>query len=138
PFSVFKMTGVARFRLLKKIAAGETLTATETKEYERVRERVRALCQAAADKGVRIMIDAEESWIQAPIDALATEMMAKFNTDRVVVYNTLQMYRTDRLDYLRKTLNAAKAGGYKVGFKLVRGAYMEKERERAKEKGYPS
>lgn len=136
PFSVFKVTGLARFGLLEKLGARETLTADEQAEWERVRERVLRICQRAHELGVRIFIDGEETWIQDVIDGLGEEMMARFNRERALVYNTYQMYRTASLGNLRAALERATSKGYFLGAKLVRGAYMEKERQRAKERGY--
>jgi len=138
PFAVFKVTGVARFKLLEKVSAEQVLTEEESAEWHRVKERVRAICQHGYDKDISVLIDAEESWIQQAIDKLTREMIQHFNKKKVVVYNTLQMYRTDRLNYLRSAQQLATEGHYYLGVKLVRGAYMEKERARAKEKGYPS
>jgi proline dehydrogenase len=138
PFCVFKVTGLARFELLRKVTEKETLSEDEKKEWERVRERVRKICKAAYEARQPIFVDAEESWIQIAIDDLANENMAAFNKEKVIVYNTYQMYRHDRLQYLKDTVEKAKKDGYKVGAKLVRGAYMEKERKRAAEKKYPS
>lgn len=136
PFSVFKVTGLARFGLLEKLGAGEALSADEQAEWGRVRERVLRICQRAHERGVRIFLDGEETWIQDVIDGLGEEMMARFNRERPLVYNTYQMYRTASLGNLRAALERANAKGYFLGAKLVRGAYMEKERERAKERGY--
>ncbi|WNG33455.1 proline dehydrogenase [Archangium violaceum] len=136
PFSVFKVTGLARFGLLEKLGARETLSADEQAEWERVRERVLRICQRAHELGVRIFIDGEETWIQDVIDGLGEEMMARFNRERPLVYNTYQMYRTASLGNLRAALERATSKGYFLGAKLVRGAYMEKERQRAKERGY--
>lgn len=136
PFSVFKVTGLARFGLLEKLGARETLTADEQAEWERVRERVLRICQRAHELGVRIFIDGEETWIQDVIDGLGEEMMARFNRERALVYNTYQMYRTASLGNLRAAQERATSKGYFLGAKLVRGAYMEKERQRAKERGY--
>jgi proline dehydrogenase len=136
PFSVFKTTGLARFGLLEKLGAGEALSADEQAEWGRVRERVLRICQRAHELGVRIFLDAEETWIQDVIDGLGEEMMARFNRERPLVYNTYQMYRKASLGNLRAALERANAKGYFLGAKLVRGAYMEKERERAKERGY--
>jgi proline dehydrogenase len=138
PFSVFKVTGMARFGLLEKVNAKKPLTEAETQEYERVKERINKICQTAFELEVPIFIDAEESWIQDPIDELCTEMMTKYNKEKAVIYNTLQMYRWDRLDFLKKSHQHATDNNYFLGLKLVRGAYMEKERERAAEYGYPS
>lgn len=136
PFSVFKVTGLARFELLEKVNAKDVLSDAEIAEWQRVRERVDRICQLAHDTGTPLFIDAEDSWIQDAIDGLVNEMMEKYNKKDFVVYNTLQMYRHDRLQFLKDSHAHARANGYKLGFKLVRGAYMEKERARAAEKGY--
>lgn len=138
PFCVFKVTGLARFALLEKVSAQETLTNAEEQEYEKVKQRVYSICKEAHQNNQPIFIDAEESWIQPAIDDLADENMALFNKERAIVYNTYQLYRKDRLEFLRKTFDKAKDGGFWVGAKLVRGAYMEKERKRAQERNYPS
>lgn len=138
PFSVFKVTGLASAALLEKIQRGETLANEETKAFERVRERVDAICSRAYVNNIRVLIDAEESWIQDPIDMLAYEMMQKYNTKRAIVFNTYQLYRTASLKNLRKACQEAINGNYFLGGKLVRGAYMEKERERASLMGYES
>lgn len=138
PFCVFKVTGLARFALLEKVSAGGGLSEDEKNEWERVRQRVRKISAAAASAKQPLFIDAEESWIQPAIDALANENMAEFNKSGVIVYNTYQLYRHDRLQYLKSSFERAQAEGYHLGAKLVRGAYMEKERERAMAKGYPS
>lgn len=131
PFCVFKMTGVARFALLEKIDAGQALDAREGDEWARAQARVERLCAHAHARGVRLFIDAEESWIQAAIDAVATTMMARFNKKTAIVYNTIQLYRRGRVAFLRESHRQAAEGGYFLGLKLVRGAYMEKERARA-------
>lgn len=138
PFCVFKVTGLARFALLEKVTAREKLTAEEEQEWQRVYKRVEDICSAAEKSGKPIFIDAEESWIQQAIDDLADAMMAKLNTQKPIVYNTYQLYRKDRLDFLRKSFEKAMQGNYFLGAKLVRGAYMEKERERAAKMNYPS
>lgn len=139
PFSVFKVTGIARFGILEKCNNPSTeLSLEERKEFHEVLQRVERICQAAFDAKVPVFIDAEETWIQDTIDRLATAMMAKYNKDSVIVYNTVQMYRHDRLEHVKQAILEAKQNGYFYGVKLVRGAYMEKERERAKENGYPS
>lgn len=137
-FSVFKVTGLGRFELLAKVSADAVLSPEENTEYDRVKQRVLGLCQAAALKNVRILIDAEESWIQPAIDALCEAMMAQFNREKAIVYTTVQMYRHDRLAYLKTLHVSAKNAGHKIGVKLVRGAYMEKERARAQSLGLPS
>lgn len=136
PFSVFKTTGVARFALLEKVSAGEKLTPDEFAEFERVKKRVDKICGAAFNANVRIFIDAEESWIQPAIDDLADNMMAVYNKQRAIVYNTIQLYRHDRLAFLKTSFTKAQHGNYYYGVKLVRGAYMEKERKRALDMGY--
>lgn len=133
-----KITGFGRFALFEKIQEGKKLNKAEKEEYERVTTRLDKLCEAAAKNGVAIYVDAEESWIQDALDAMVEEVMEKYNLEKAVVFNTLQLYRHDRLAYLKKQLTEAKAKGFILGVKLVRGAYMEKERERAAEKGYPS
>jgi proline dehydrogenase len=138
PFCVFKVTGLARFALLEKISSVEKLDPNEKEEWERVKNRVAKICSTAAEAHQPIFIDAEESWIQQAIDDLANENMKSFNKNEVIVYNTFQLYRKDRLAFLMKSFNEAKNGNYKIGAKLVRGAYMEKERARAIEKKYSS
>jgi proline dehydrogenase len=136
PFSVFKVTGIARFSLLEKVNASAALSEKEQLEWERVEARVDAICAHAAQFDVPIFIDAEDSWIQDAIDALANKMMAKYNVKSAIVYNTVQLYRHDRLAFLKKSHELAIAQNFFLGVKLVRGAYMEKERARAAEKGY--
>ena len=136
PFSVFKVTGVGDGKLLKKVQDQEPLTETEEKAYYRVKERINTICQRAHGYGVRVFIDAEESWFQDTIDQLTYEMMARYNQEKAIVYNTYQLYRHDRLDVLKQDYAAAVAGNYHIGAKLVRGAYMEKEARVAQEKGY--
>lgn len=138
PFSVFKVTGVARFALLEKIDAKADLNFEEKKEFERIKDRVRRICQTAYDSNVRIFIDAEESWIQQSIDDLSMDMMRMFNKGKVIVYNTFQLYRHDRLEAIKQFDNQLSSEGIKLGVKLVRGAYMEKERKRAVDMGYTS
>jgi proline dehydrogenase len=138
PFSVFKPTGFARFALLEKKNAGFEFTPSEKEEYKTFLNRIEKICQAGYDAGVPLFIDAEETWIQDVIDEVAREMMKKFNKERTIIYNTLQMYRTDRLTYLKESIAHAKENGYKPGFKIVRGAYMEKERARAEKMNYKS
>jgi len=136
PFCVFKMTGVASLDLMAKIQAGESLTNTEQQAWERARERVNQICQKAFEHQVRLFIDGEETWIQDTIDALTYEMMRKYNQEAPIVYNTYQMYRTASLGNLKVAFEEAEQANYWLGAKLVRGAYMEKERDRAEEKGY--
>jgi proline dehydrogenase len=136
PFSVFKITGIARFSLLEKVNAKQSLSDTEKLEWERVQARVDAICAHAAQLAVPIFIDAEDSWIQDAIDGLADAMMTKYNTSSAIVYNTIQLYRHDRLAFLKTSHQKAVQHKYFLGVKLVRGAYMEKERARAVEIGY--
>ena len=139
PFSVFKPTGIARTDLLEKMNDLQIeLNEQEKKEMAEAMARVDLICKTAHDLDVPLFIDAEDSWYQDAIDRMATAMMSKYNTEKTVVYNTIQMYRHDRLAFLKKSFKEAEEGNYFIGVKLVRGAYMEKERERAKEKGYPS
>ena len=138
PFAVFKPTGFGRFALYEKLGEGKTLTASEQEEWNRVVARFEKVCQIAFDKDVALLIDGEESWMQDAADDLVAKMMKKFNKQKAVIFNTLQMYRWDRLDYLKKLHAEAKVEGFHIGMKLVRGAYMEKENKRAEEKGYPT
>ncbi len=138
PITVFKVTGIGRFALLEKLDAKQVLTSSEAEEYDRVKARCEKICKTAYDKQVPIMIDAEETWIQDTIDALALEMMTKYNKEKLIVYNTYQMYRHDKLADLKADYLIAKETGFILGVKMVRGAYMEKERKRAEEMGYPS
>ncbi len=151
PFISIKLTGFARFKLLEKsdeaAATQDTvegkidvsiLNIDERHEFSRVRERLVKICQVAADTDIGVLIDAEETWIQDPVDALAMEMMLLYNKEKAVVYNTIQLYRHDRLNFLKQSFAFAEAHGIILGVKLVRGAYMEKERTRATALGYPS
>lgn len=138
PFAVFKVTGLGRFDLLGKISSKEQLTDAEQMEFQAIKERVDKICTKSYELGVRTLIDAEHSWIQEFIDELALEYMSKFNREKVLIYNTYQLYRHDKLASLKADFEKAEAEGFHIGAKLVRGAYMEMERERASEKGYPS
>ena len=138
PFCVFKPTGLVSTPLLQKIQEKKSLTEKEKSAFERARGRIEAICRAGYEADIPILIDAEESWIQDPIDAIVYAMMEQFNKKRAIVYNTYQMYRADMLDNLRKAFHYAAMNNYYLGAKLVRGAYMEKERDRAEERGYPS
>jgi proline dehydrogenase len=138
PFVSAKVTGFGRFELLEKINAKQTLTPDEQEEFRRVKNRLDTLCKSAAEKNISILIDAEETWIQDPVDALVNGMMLQYNKQKAVVYNTVQLYRHDRLEYLRKCIQLSKENNFVYGIKLVRGAYMEKERKRALEMNYPS
>ena len=136
PFCVFKVTGLARFELLEKVNAKTALTDQESMEWQRVRNRVDQVCSHAAKHQVPTFIDAEDSWIQDAIDLLADEMMEKYNSSKAIVYNTVQLYRHDRLAFLKASHQHAMDCNYFLGVKLVRGAYMEKERARAQAMGY--
>ncbi|HEU4788907.1 MAG TPA: proline dehydrogenase family protein [Flavobacterium sp.] len=138
PFAVFKPTGLGRLDLYEKVGEKQTLTSEEKSEWDRVVARFDQVCSEAHKKNVALLIDAEESWMQDAADDLVTEMMRKYNKEKVIVFNTLQMYRWDRLDYLKKLHEQAQKEGFFIGMKLVRGAYMEKENLRAEEKGYPT
>jgi len=155
PFMSIKVTGFARFDLLEKMDSDihnapedslikkynhilNKLSAEELNEWNRVRERFRRICEAAITANVGVLVDAEETWIQDPVDAITMLMMDEYNKDRLVIYNTIQLYRQDRLEFLKKSYEAALERNFLLGAKLVRGAYMEKERRRAEENGYPS
>ena len=144
PFISIKVTGLARFELLQTLDEAPRLRSgihdheAETAEWDRVRERMYIICETAAEKNIGVLIDAEESWIQDPVDRLTIEMMQIFNKEKVIVYNTIQLYRHDRLHFLRLSHRIARQQGFMMGIKLVRGAYMEKERDRAYNKGYAS
>jgi proline dehydrogenase len=154
PFMSIKVTGFARFSLLEKLDAAmhtnsgtlmkrflkavDDLSPEEKEEWHRVRIRMMKICETASIKKVGVMVDAEETWIQDPVDALTILMMDTFNKHRPVIYNTIQHYRHDRLQFLKDSYEAAAERNFILGAKLVRGAYMEKERKRAAEKGYPS
>jgi proline dehydrogenase len=136
PFSVFKMSGIAPLGTLERLSARKKLDAKSQAKAERIHNRVTEICEAAYAVRQPIFIDAEQSWYQDAVDRMATEMMARFNQEEPIVYNTLQMYRTDRLQHLKDSRRQASNEGYIYAVKLVRGAYMEKERERATEMGY--
>ena len=138
PIAVFKPTAFGRFDLYQKISEKKSLTASENEQWERIKTRFKSVCAAGKLHNVKILIDAEESWIQDAVDDLVLDLMQTFNTDALIVYSTLQMYRWNRLDYLKKIHIKAKQANFKLGFKVVRGAYMEKERQRAKDLGYKS
>tara|TARA_B110000093_G_scaffold72278_1_gene78577 strand:+ start:706 stop:1878 length:1173 start_codon:yes stop_codon:yes gene_type:complete len=139
PFAVFKVTGICLHDILEKSNDGiENLSTEEKKDFDKLKERVSSICSEAYNRNVPIFIDAEESWIQNTIDRLAYEMSVKFNQKTAIVYNTVQLYRHDRLAFLKSEIARADKENFKLGVKLVRGAYMEKERARAEEQGYPS
>ena len=137
-FISVKLTALCRFGLLEKIHAWKDLSEKEKEEKQKYESRMLRICEAASHSNVSVMIDAEESWIQNPIDEITMKLMSQFNKERPVIYNTYQMYRVDRLDFLKKTFETARSENFILGAKLVRGAYMEKERKRAKANNYPS
>ena len=136
PFIVFKPTGFGRFEIYEKLSTGEKLNLEEQVEWDKIVNRYDQVCRKAHEYNVPILIDGEESWMQAAADDLAESMMLKYNKKTAIVYNTLQLYRHDRFDYLKKLEQRAITGDFKIGMKLVRGAYLEKERERASRLGY--
>jgi proline dehydrogenase len=138
PVVSIKISALAENQLLEAVQAKKALTETEKKRFEAVKQRIDQIANEAHQHGVKIFVDAEESWIQDPIDDIVEKLMNNYNRDQVVVYQTFQMYRRDRYDYLTRLFERAKENGYLLGAKLVRGAYMEKERERAEENGYTS
>ena len=133
-----KITGLGRFNLFEKVHRRDALTPEEVQAIARVKSRMDKICRKGVEANVGVYFDAEESWIQSALDELINDMMHKHNREKVIVFNTFQLYRTDRLEYLKNSFQAAKASGYLLGAKLVRGAYLEKERERAAVKKYPS
>tara|TARA_B110000503_G_scaffold141788_1_gene236375 strand:- start:68 stop:1351 length:1284 start_codon:yes stop_codon:yes gene_type:complete len=137
-FGVFKVSGIAPTAILEMVSAGETLSEQQEKAWQRVQKRVDALCAEAARIGTPVFIDAEESWLQPAIDQLAEEQMQRHNRTEAWIFNTVQLYRHDRLAYLKALTEKAQSGGFRIGVKLVRGAYMEKERLRASKLGIPS
>lgn len=136
PFSVFKPTGFGRLKIWQKITEKQPMTDAEELEWKRIEDRYDQVSKEANGCNIRLLIDAEESWMQDAADELCERMMEKYNTEHPIVFNTLQCYRWDRLEYLKTLHQRAKNKGYKLGFKIVRGAYLEKENERAIEKGY--
>lgn len=138
PFISLKVTGFARFAVLEKLHSGDALTAAEQEEWQRVHKRIDQICQTAHETGVMVLIDAEETWIQHPVNELCNAVMARYNKGKALIFNTFQCYTTGALPYLKQSAQEAAAKGYILGAKLVRGAYMEKERKRAEELNYPS
>jgi proline dehydrogenase len=138
PFAVFKVSGIAPLGTLEKVSSGVELTEKGVWKWERIQSRVDDICKFAHSIEQQVFIDAEESWIQNAIDMLAAEAMEKYNREKPLIFNTIQLYRRDRLEFLKKSHEIAKEKGYLLAVKLVRGAYMEKERERAEESGYES
>ncbi|MEC3964640.1 proline dehydrogenase family protein [Flagellimonas halotolerans] len=138
PFAVFKPTGFGRFKLFEKISTQSELNEDEKAEWGRIVNRFEKVCQKAHKLDVALLIDAEESWMQDAADDLVLDMMRKYNKEKTIVFNTFQMYRWDRMDYIKKLYGLASDEGFKIGAKVVRGAYMEKENDRANDKGYES
>ena len=139
PYAVFKVTGIARFGILEKANDFKTnLTESENNELTDIIYRIDRICKAGFESDVPVFIDAEESWIQDVIDRICESMMEKYNKEKAIVFNTLQMYRHDRIDFLNEAILKSKEKGFHYGIKLVRGAYMEKERDRAEKLNYPS
>ncbi len=138
PFAVFKPSGYGRVALFQKIGEGKSLSKKEQEEWGRVVGRFETTCKKAYDLDVSLLIDAEESWMQEAADELVEEMMRKYNKEKAIVFNTLQLYRWDRMDYLKELHAKAQKEDFKIGIKTVRGAYMEKENERALEYNYTS
>ena len=138
PCTCMKMTAVGSFDLFKKITANEPLSKKDQRELNKVKIRLGKICKASYEADKPIYIDAEETWIQGAIDRLAEEMMAKYNQNKAIVFTTLQLYRWDRNDYFKQLIQKARTGAYNLGIKIVRGAYLEKERERARRLRYKS
>jgi proline dehydrogenase len=137
PFSVFKTSGLASNSILEKVSSGKKLSSAEQQEWDAAYNTVNEICSYAYEKKVRVLIDAEDSWMQQAIDDVAYDMMKRYNNEEALIFNTFQMYRKDMLNNLRNALQRAVMHQYYLGVKLVRGAYMEKERKRAEEKDYP-
>lgn len=138
PFAVFKPTGLGRFEIWQKVTEKASLTESESQEWQRIVARYDRICKVAHDCNISLLIDAEETWMQDAADKLCEQMMEKYNKEKPIVFNTLQCYRRDRLEYLKSMHQKARDKGYKLGFKIVRGAYMEKENDRAEGKREPS
>lgn len=138
PVSCIKVSGIASNALLEKLSSGKGLNESEKREAAGLHQRFERICQAAFEHNVPLYVDAEESWIQGAIDRLVESMMARFNTKRAIIFQTIQMFRHDRLDYYKKLIERGRREGFKIGVKIVRGAYLDKENNRAKEMGYPT
>lgn len=140
PFAVFKCTGIGNFQMLANVTSalrnGAETTYRDELDYQHFRSRFEALCKLAYENGTKLFVDAEETWIQDAIDEITYQNMANYNIDNTILYNTIQLYRTERIPEMKYRIEEARIGGYKIGFKLVRGAYMEKEAARAAELGY--
>ena len=138
PFISLKITGFARFGLMEKVHSGAVLTSEEKAEWERVYGRIYQICEAAYRDKVMVLIDAEETWIQDAVNELVDPLMEQYNREEAIIFNTFQLYCHGTLPYLKEAIETAESKGYILGAKLVRGAYMEKERARALAMGYPS
>ena len=138
PFAVFKTTGIARFGTLERASKSGELSELDKTRWGNAQGRFHSICSRAAEIGQQVFVDAEESWIQDSIDILTTKAMADFNRESAIIFNTIQLYRHDRFEFLKESHRKAKNDGYTLAVKLVRGAYMEKERARAEERGYES
>ncbi len=138
PFAVFKPTGIGRFAIWEKVTSKESLTTPEQEEWQRVQQRVENICEAAYQNDISVMADGEETWMQEAADDLIVKMMKKYNREKAIVFMTLQCYRWDRLEYLKKLCETGEKEGFKIGVKIVRGAYFEQENLRAKKMNYPS
>lgn len=138
PFAVFKPSGIGSFSVLVAKSANEDLSKEQQNQYEELVERIHFLCKHAYQNNVKLLIDAEETWIQDAVDEIVYNNAKEFNRDDIIVYNTIQLYRKGRIEEINKQLDLARKFGYKIGFKLVRGAYMEKEAKRAQQMNYPN
>jgi proline dehydrogenase len=138
PCTCMKMTAIGSFDLYQKVTANEELSREEQGQWREVKRRLETICEASFKAGKPIYIDAEETWIQTAIDDLAEEMMFRYNKTKAIVFTTLQLYRWDRNDYFLALIERARTNGFQLGIKIVRGAYIEKERERAELHGYRS
>ena len=136
PFVVFKLTGLIKFKILEKLNNNDILNSNEQNEYKLFKEKINIICNETILSKTPILIDAEESWIQDAIDNIVLDLMKRYNNDDILIYNTLQFYRTDRIEYLNKILKQSNKEGFKLGLKLVRGAYHQQEIDRAKQKNY--
>jgi len=137
-FTVFKPTAIANSKILQKVSEKKILDEKENELYATALERFDTICNLAHKKGVKMLVDAEESWIQDPIDEIVLKMMMKYNKHEAIIYNTAQMYRHDRLNYLNRLKNIAEKEKFFIGIKLVRGAYIEQENKRAIKNNYKS
>ncbi len=139
PMISLKITGFIRTKLLEKYHKNkEKLNKKEKEEWDKGCQRIDTICQDAYRHKISVLIDAEETWIQQAVDDIALQMMEKYNKERATIYNTYQLYLKDRIEVIKAHRNIAKEGKYLSGIKIVRGAYMDKERDRAEEKGVPS